>query len=1474
KYAIDVEPIIPYLRNNWEAHLDYLRHLKESVETIREIKEEAKVVRPLDSSIVSACRYTKHSQELLEVAIGTCRIDRPLVFRLKLLKTYDGDRSWLMNFMKKFIGTVRFGNDHFGAIMGYGDYVIGDSVISRISSGLIPNSVPATPYVPPSNKDLEILFQPMFDEYLEPPRVERLVSPASAVQAPVNSAGTPSSTTIDQDAPSPSILPSSSALQSHQGVAVESTFMEDNLVALVNNNPFINVFAPEPSSNASSSEDVSSTKSTNKWSKDHPLDNVIGNPSRLASTRKQLATDALCKNMTIYQMDVKIAFLNGELKEEIYVSQLEGFVDPDHPTHVYRLKKALYGLKQAPQACPEGIFINQSKFALEILKKFWMDSCDPIDTPMVDRLKLDEDPLGIPVNQTRFRSMVGSLMYLTASRPDLVFAVCMCARYQALSTKKHLEALKQVFWYLRGTINWGLWYPKDTDMALMAYADADHAGCQDTRRSTSGSAQFLDDKLTMALPSIRFPCIVTIAVPLLSVVIISSTPESAYFKCSWLRFALNVLGCVLIDVLDCILVKAFTASSTIPSIYIHQFWDTVRYDKTAGCYKCQLDEQWFNLTKDTLRDALQISPVNNKAFSSPPSSDALINFFNELGYLKLVKNLSNVILWSVVNRVHLDYAERIGEEFTQSIHTFIEDKKNLAQHTHGKKKATLIVIPISQSVLRYLKFSAKGTKREVFGMPILGNLITVDIQGSDPDSPASKPTRATKKSKPSVPKAALRPPVTKPVSSQQPKPQPAPAKSQGKKRKLVAEISDKPSPARKSRLGLVTKRRKPISSLRLVDKSVAEGIPEKEPRVDDEEADVQRALEESLKSIYDAPPAVIREPESGKYQPLLEVQGKGKEKVPNEQVAHSEVESDEDVLGIDVGVQGEGQVGPNPDDQDEGQAGPNPDEQDKGQARPNLGDDVASQPLPSPVVHAGPNLEHMDLEVTDVSTQPRPEQMDEGFTATAYPKTTAETEAESMVSITIQQDTSSIPPMTTLVSKAMDEVVTDAVDWAIQAPLRNHFRNLPEADMKEILYQIMWETNSYKIHEDHMMLYEALEKSMNSDHSEEILKDLAEARKKKKKRRDSPKMPPGSPPHQPPPPPPAAQSSDDEDIENAYIPNVNLRKDWWKPLEEDRPATPEPAWSIPSSDVHVPKNNWASVLASTYLPLLEDSLLMQTGDMAMFMDYKPLPLGGPPSHVTIQSDFFFNKDLEYLRYGSKGSRPALSISKIKAAYHPDVGLEQMVPGQMWIKEECKYDIAAMYGISHWWFQRQRFYIDRHTSEGDRRAVRAHMQILSVFRIKVFSMYGYDYMKKIVLRRANLKEHIIAKRDFKCLYPSDFEDLYLLNLQGHLNHLPPKDKKILTTAANLWTRHLVIRQRIEDFQLGLKATRLSSTSSNLDGMPRDSNTSMTTQKDVDRSKEFMFAIQKRLKTRRILCNLESFVGGRVRDGDYRLLKRTK
>nr|GEY09351.1 hypothetical protein [Tanacetum cinerariifolium] len=405
------------------------------------------------------------------------------------------------------------------------------------------------------------------------------------------------------------------------------------------------------------------------------------------------------------------------------------------------------------------------------------------------------------------------------------------------------------------------------------------------------------------------------------------------------------------------------------------------------------------------------------------------------------------------------------------------------------------------------------------------------------------------------------------------------------------------------------------------------------------------------------------------------------------------------------------------------------------------------------------------------------------------------------------------------------------------------------ADKKEILHQRMRESDSYKSHEDHMQLFEALEKSMNRDHCEKLAQDLAEARKKKKKIRESPKMPPGSPSHQPPPPPSPAGSAAPSPSKTAALaeyqswtttdirlrPSISLTPadlemmriwllmnkhhrwmmktsgtgdiatfiDWFykrRGITELKPQDLEgPAYEIVK--VFHPDVIHLQYQMEECHKLLTDSV---DNPILRHNVSKLLPLGGPPSQVTIQSEFFFNKDLEYLRYGSKGHRPALSISKMKEVYYPDAGLEQMVLGQFWIEEECKYDIAAMYGISYWWFQRQRFYTDRHTSEGDRNAVRTHIRILSVLRIEVFSMYGYDYMKKIILRCADLNEHVIMERDFKYLYPSDFEDLYLLNLQGHLNHLPPKDKKILTTAVNQWTRQLVIRQHVEDFQLEIES----------------------------------------------------------------------
>lgn len=276
-------------------------------------------------------------------------------------------------------------------------------------------------------------------------------------------------------------------------------------------------------------------------------------------------------------MDVKSAFLNGFIKEDVYVSQPPGFENHDKPNHVYKLKKALYGLKQAPKAwydrlsaflinhgyvmgkvdttlfikrkehhliivqiyvddivfgstdqslCDEfshvmhdefemslmgelnfflglqikqledGIFINQSKYIKEMLKKFEMENAKPLDTPMATNTNLSNDDEGEPMDNTKYRGMIGSLLYLTASRPDIMYSVCVCARFQENPKKSHYEAVKRIFRYIKGTKDLGLWYPKFTGVDIMCYADADLGGSLVDRKSTSGICAYVGMCLT------------------------------------------------------------------------------------------------------------------------------------------------------------------------------------------------------------------------------------------------------------------------------------------------------------------------------------------------------------------------------------------------------------------------------------------------------------------------------------------------------------------------------------------------------------------------------------------------------------------------------------------------------------------------------------------------------------------------------------------------------------------------------------------------------------------------------------------------------------------------------------------------------------------------------------------------------------------------------------------------------------------
>ncbi|GJY45415.1 retrovirus-related pol polyprotein from transposon TNT 1-94 [Tanacetum coccineum] len=276
-------------------------------------------------------------------------------------------------------------------------------------------------------------------------------------------------------------------------------------------------------------------------------------------------------------MNVKSAFLNGFINEEVYVAQPPEFVDFEKPNHVFKLKKSLYGLKQALKAwydrlkaflldhkytmglvdntlftkkkdshiiivqiyvddiifgstcqdlcddfskimhdefemsmmgelnfflglqikqLEDGILFNQSKYVKEMLKKFSLEDTKPIKTLMSSETKLTCDEEGEPINDTKYCGMIGSLLYLTASCPDIMFSVCLCARFQGAPKTSHLEAVKRIFRYIKGTSHLGLWYPKGTGLETIVYADSDHAGDYVDRKSTSGVCTFIGCCLT------------------------------------------------------------------------------------------------------------------------------------------------------------------------------------------------------------------------------------------------------------------------------------------------------------------------------------------------------------------------------------------------------------------------------------------------------------------------------------------------------------------------------------------------------------------------------------------------------------------------------------------------------------------------------------------------------------------------------------------------------------------------------------------------------------------------------------------------------------------------------------------------------------------------------------------------------------------------------------------------------------------
>nr|GEW70012.1 hypothetical protein [Tanacetum cinerariifolium] len=434
----------------------------------------------------------------------------------------------------------------------------------------------------------------------------------------------------------------------------------------------------------------------------------------------------------------------------------------------------------------------------------------------------------------------------------------------------------------------------------------------------------------------------------------------------------------------------------------------------------------------------------------------------------------------------------------------------------------------------------------------------------------------------------------------------------------------------------------------------------------------------------------------------------------------------------------------------------------------------------------------------------------------------------------------------------INETVKEAIQNALQASVRERFRELSEFKMKEILHDRMFESGSYRLQSEHEALYEALEASMDRENMEEFV----EATNKSCKRRHD---------DQDPPPKDSDQNKKKRHDSNAsaskqpqaqtvaHLPKIKTRPDWLKPVpEEERQKTPELDWVVPPNDLPKTEKNWANAISNAYKDPEENKLIQKTKDMGSFIKWYCKQIGK---------------------------------SKLSKADFEDFGLEELVPS-LWIKSEREYDTSVAY-------------------------VRSHMRILSVVSLKTFTRHGYTYLKEIVLRIADYKEYKILEADFKNLHPNDFKDLYLLHLQGNLNHLSGADKVHIFNLVNLWVRNIVIKHRVEDLQLRFKSYQMKlnltqpiwdavdflfkedytivhkpraiiyKDMNNQKKMMRDSEVQnpdielrVWSEDDKRRSKEFIKVIERRLKIRRIFKSLESFVSGRLRDVDYRLIKRTE
>ncbi|GJR67466.1 putative ribonuclease H-like domain-containing protein, partial [Tanacetum coccineum] len=362
------------------------------------------------------------------------------------------------------------------------------------------------------------------------------------------------------------------------------------------------------------------------------------------------------------KMDVKSAFLYGTIKEKVYVSQPPGFVDPKFPNKVYKVQKSLYGLHQAPRAWyatlstfllksgyrrgtidktlfikkdkkdimlvqvkqkEYGIFLSQDKYVVEILKKFDFENVKTASTPIETQKPLVKYEEAAHVDVHLYRSMIGSLMYLIVSRPDIIFAVCACSRFQVTPETSHLNDVKRIFRYLKGRPKLGLWYPKESSFDLVVYSDSDYTGAYLDRKNTTGGCQFLGKRL------ISWQC-------KKQTIVATSTTEAEYVDAAhccgqvlWIKNQMLDYGFNFMNT------QIFIDNESTISIVKNPVYHSktkhieIRHHFIKDSYKKKLIQVLKIHTDDNVTDLL------TKAFDGPRFNFFVTNFFRKSMDLKL-----------------------------------------------------------------------------------------------------------------------------------------------------------------------------------------------------------------------------------------------------------------------------------------------------------------------------------------------------------------------------------------------------------------------------------------------------------------------------------------------------------------------------------------------------------------------------------------------------------------------------------------------------------------------------------------------------------------------------------------------------------------------------------------------------------------------------------------------------------------------